>query len=252
MNLHVFTSEVILFFLVFSRAGMVFMLLPAFGSSYVSARIRLFLAVTVSLIFATILPPEQNLPDTGSALSILVAVSNEVLIGFFMGALAKIISSALHIAGMLISMQSSLSQAMLFDPSQGAQGAIFGNFLDIMALALMFALNLHHLLIAAIAGSYEVYPLGHLPDMGQLLDSVVTTMNSSFKVGFQLAAPVVIIGLLVNLASGLLSRLMPSFQVFFVILPLQITLAIFIFTTTLSVMLMWYMGYLESSFTEFL
>jgi flagellar biosynthetic protein FliR len=169
-----------------------------------------------------------------------------------MGALARIIGSTIHIAGMIIAMQSAMAQATLFDPSQGAQGAIFGNFLELLAIVLLFSLGLHHLLLSALASSYEIYPIATIPDFGEFSEAAARLMSKSFAIAFQLSAPIVIVGLLTNLASGLLSRLMPSFQVFFVITPAQIMISFFIFASTLSAVMMWYMRYLEVSFTEFL
>jgi len=226
-------------------------LLPAFSASYITPRTRLFLAVGISLIFGSMLganPPEIN----NTPIGILIAIFGEITIGFFIGALARIIASTIHIAGMIIATQSALAQATLFDPSQGGQGAIMGNFLDILALVLLFSLNLHHLLILAVAGSYNAYPIGVMPDFGEFSDAAAMLMSKSFMVAFQLSAPIVIVGLLINLASGILSRLMPSFQVFFVITPAQLLISFFVFGTTLSAVMLWYMHYLEVSFTEFL
>lgn len=251
MNFSIFTDEIILYFLVFCRVGMAMMILPAFGTSYVTPRARLFMALTVSLMFATLLT-DQKPELSNSPVGILVAVFSELTVGFMIGSLAKIIASALHTAGMIMSMQSALAQAVLFDPGQGAQGALFGNFLEVTALALMFALNLHHLLLLAVGGTYEIYPIGAMPDFGAIADAAATTLTKSFYVAFQLSAPIVVVGLVINLASGLLARLMPAFQVFFVIMPAQIMISFFIFAATFSVVMMWYMNYLETSFTQFL
>jgi flagellar biosynthetic protein FliR len=252
MSFELFNDDIILYFLVFCRVGMAMTLLPAFGASYITPRSRLFLAVAVSLIIGSIINGDEKFEVDNSPIGILIAIFSEITIGFFIGALARIIGSAIHIAGMIIATQSAMAQATLFDPSQGGQGAIFGNFLELLAIALLFSLNLHHLLLSAIAGSYEVYPIATMPDLAAFSDAAARTMSKSFAIGFQLAAPIVIVGLLVNLASGVLSRLMPSFQVFFVITPAQIMISFFIFATSLSAVMMWYMRYLEVSFTQFL
>lgn len=228
------------------------MLLPGFSASYVTPRTRLFFAITLSLIIGSMVVADVEAEFNTTPVGILVAIFSELTIGFVIGALARIIGAAINIAGMIISMQSAMAQATLFDPSQGAQGAIFGNFMEIMAVVLLFALNLHHLLILAIANSYNIYPMMELPDFGGFADAAASLMAKSFMIAFQLASPIVIVGLITNLASGLLSRLMPSFQVFFVIIPAQILISFFVFGATVSAMLMWYMHYLEVSFTEFL
>lgn len=252
MSFSLFSSDFILYFLVFCRVGMAMTLMPAFSASYITPRTRLFFAVALSLIFGTMLSKEQDLVVNNSSIGILIAIFAEITIGFLIGALARIISSTIHMAGMIIAMQSAMAQATLFDPTQGAQSAVFGNFMELVAIVLLFSLNLHHLLLTAIAGSYNAYPIGVLPDFGEFSDAAALVLSKSFTVAFQLSAPIVIIGLITNLASGILSRLMPSFQVFFVITPAQIMLSFFVFASTLSAVMMWYMRYLEVSFSEFL
>jgi flagellar biosynthetic protein FliR len=232
---------------------MALMLLPAFSASYVTPRTRLFFAITLSLIIGSMVAPDVKIADINNTpVGILVAIFSELTIGFVIGALARIVGAAINIAGMIISMQSAMAQATLFDPSQGTQGAIFGNFMEILAVVLLFALNLHHLLILAIANSYAIYPMLELPDFSAFADAAAMLMAKTFMIALQLASPIVIVGLITNLSSGLLSRLMPSFQVFFVITPAQIMISFFIFAATLSSVMMWYMRYLEASFTEFL
>lgn len=252
MSFDLYNDQIILYFLVFCRVGMALMLLPAFSASYINPRTRLFFAVGLSLIIGTAVIPSFEITPPTSPIGLLLAVFAEITIGFMLGAIARIITATIHIAGMIMSMQSAMAQAVLFDPSQGSQGALFGNFMEISAIVLMFALNLHHLLILAIANSYSLYPVAEIPDFAILADAAAILMNKTFTMAFQLASPIIIVGLITNLASGLLARLMPSFQVFFVITPAQIMISFFIFTATFSSMLMWYIHYLETSFVEFL
>jgi len=107
-------------------------------------------------------------------------------------------------------------------------------------------------MILAITDSYMVFPpAGSLP-LGDFADAAIIAFSKSFVIGVQLAAPLIVAGLLVNLSSGLLARLMPSFQVFFVIMPVQIMTSIFIFSATLSAIMMWYMDYLHDAFSSFM
>ncbi len=228
------------------------MLIPGFSASYVTMRTRLFLSIAISLAVGSMLVPTLEVEINDTPVGMLVAIFAEVSIGFMIGGLARIIGASIHIAGMIMSMQSAMAQAVLFDPSQGSQGAIFGNFMEITGLVLLFSLNLHHLLLLAIAGSYDIYPISELPDFALIADSAAALMSNSFLMAFQLASPLIIVGLLTNLASGLLARLMPSFQVFFVITPAQIMVSFFLLGATLSSTLMWYIHYLEINFTQFL
>ena len=226
------------------------MILPAFGASYVPSRVRLILALAISF---AVTPTITGIPDISTNPAILAyQVFAEIVIGLMIGTIVKIISAAIHTAGMIMAMQSGLGQAMMFDPNQSSQGAFFGNFKEVMAIALMFSLNLHHYMIMGVVSSYEVFP--PVPDLplAAFAETASRTVAKSFAIGTQIAAPLIIVGLLINLASGLLARLMPAFQVFFVIMPAQIMLSIFVFMATLSAGMIWYMGQLQSSLEDFL
>ena len=251
MNLADFlTNETYQIFLTFCRVGTAIMILPAFNSSYVNPRVRLIIALAISVIVS---PLVENFPSApGHPIETLYHIFSEVTVGFLIGSLARIMAAAIHVAGMIMSMQSALAQAVLFDPNQSAQGAIFGNFMQLMAVVLIFSFNLHHLMIYAIVDSYAIFPIGSPLPYNDFADSAATTLARSFLVGVQLASPLIVSGILINLSAGLLARLMPSFQVYFVLMPAQIMISIFIFMATLSASLMWYMGYLQESFTTFL
>ena len=129
--------------------------------------------------------------------------------------MAAIIMSALQVAGFLIASQIGLSYAQTIDPTQNTQGAVVGNFMTLLGVVAIFATDMHHLAIGAIAGSYRLLPPGgHLPtcDMAQL---VIQLVSGSFALGFQLAAPFLVFGFAVYAGLGLLARLMPQLQIFF-------------------------------------
>lgn len=234
------TDEVYSFFLVFCRIGSCVMMLPAFGSSYIPPRSRLFMALAFSLIMT---PLVTNIPPMpANSIKLAGYVISEMLIGILIGSIAKVLGSAIHVGGMIISMQSSLAQASLFDPNQGSQSSVFGTFLDMMVMVLIFTTGIQHVMIIAMADSYTYFaPVSPIP-FGDFSELMVKTVSKAFLIGFQLAMPMIIVGTLVNLASGLLARLMPAFQVYFVIMPAQILIAVFVFMTTFSAGLMWYMG----------
>ena len=226
------------------------MLLPGFGSSYVPPRSRLMLALAFSLI---ITPLVTNFPPMpGNTLKLAGFVMAEMLIGIMIGMVAKILGSAIHVAGMIISMQSSLAQASLFDPNQSAQSSLLGTYMDIMVMVLIFTTGIHHVMIIAMVESYNAFPAVSPIPFADFADLTIKTVSKAFLIGFQLSMPMIIIGVLINLSSGLLARLMPSFQVYFVIMPAQILVALFVFMTTFSAGILWYMEVFADSFQSLL
>jgi flagellar biosynthesis protein FliR len=217
-------DQVFAVMLVFARTGAALMLLPGFGEPYVYARGRLALALLVALALAVPLMPV--LPPVPGEPALLVAlVAHEVVVGLFIGAAARALFAALHIAGQMIAMQSSLAAATFFDPNEGTQGSLPGNLLATLGIVLLFVTDGHHIMLQALAASYERLPLGEPAPLGELGEMLARFVAAAFATGLRIAAPIVVVGLLLYLAMGILNRLMPAFQVFFVILPLQILLA---------------------------
>ena len=254
MHIHLpaLSGIVLTYLLVFSRVGAMIMLLPGFGTMGVPARVRLVLALAISLALA---PTVQNLypaiaPTTIIQLGLLIA--QEVTCGILVGAMAAIIMSGLQVAGFLIASQIGLSYAQTIDPTQNTQGAVVGNFFTLLGVVSIFATDLHHPAIGAIAGSYKMLPPGgHLPtgDMAQL---VIQLVSGSFALGFQLAAPFLVFGFAVYAGLGVLSKMMPQLQIFFVAVPINIIAGFVIMLALMGSMITVFLNYYATSMAMFL
>jgi flagellar biosynthetic protein FliR len=252
ITLPALSGIVLTYLLVFSRVGAMMMLLPGIGTMGVPARVRLVLALAVAFALT---PTVRNLypaqaPQTAIALAILIG--QEVTAGILVGAMAAVIMSVLQVAGFLIASQIGLSYAQTIDPTQNTQGAVVGNFLTLLGTVAIFATDLHHLAIGAIAGSYKMLPPGaHLPtaDMAQL---AIQLVSSSFALGFQLAAPFLVFGFAVYAALGILAKLMPQLQVFFVAVPINILCGFVIMLAILGSMITLFLNYYTTSMALFL
>ena len=130
--------------------------------------------------------------------------------------MVRMLISALHIAGVIIGFQTSLANATFFDPSNSQQGAIFAAFLNIIGTFLIFVTDLHHLMLMAIADSYTLFRPGAPLPLGDFSQVVVRVLAESFVLGLQLSAPFIVIAIIFYTGLGLLARLMPQIQVFFI------------------------------------
>lgn len=227
------------FIICFVRLGAALMIMPIFGDSFISTRVRLLMAFAISFVlFPLVMDHVPNPAPTGVLLFALIAM--EFIVGILIGTVAKILMMALDTAGMMISMQSGLANAQLFNPALSTQGSIIGGFLSITGAVLLLATNMHHLLLTAAVESYELFPLGSIPDTGAMAQLISGTISKSFEVGIKMAAPFFVIVLLMYVGMGVLSRLMPQLQVIMVALPLQLAVAFSMFGFVLSgVMLYW-------------
>lgn len=244
-------TELFAFLLVFTRLGAAIMLLPGIGEAYVSPRVRLILALMIGLVITPIAQPLMP-PIPGSPLGLTVLLGAEITIGVFLGMLSRILISAMHTAGLIIAFQSGLAAAMMFDINAGTQGSPFGNLLSIGAVTMLFALDLHHLMLTGVADSYTLFAPGTYPPVGDFAQMAAQIISSVFSIALAFAAPHIVVGLLVYLAGGLMSRLMPAMQVFFVIMPAQILASIFILMVTVSSAMLMYMTFFENMLVGFL
>jgi flagellar biosynthetic protein FliR len=237
------------FLLVFARAGTMVMLLPGLGELSVPPRVRL----TVALVLTAILLPLHRgayTVDLASPGPVLVMLGQELLVGAVLGLTARLTISALQIAGSIVAQQLGLGFVTAIDPTQGQQGALVGNFLTILGVTLIFATDLHHLAIAALDDSYILFRPGEIPLMGDVAALLTRTTAAAFRVGVQLAAPFLIFGLLFNIGLGVLSRLMPQMQVFFVGLPLSILIGFLILALVLGAMMGTFLGHVGDVLRE--
>jgi flagellar biosynthesis protein FliR len=230
------------FILVFARIGTMVMLLPGLGELSVPPRLRLTVALVLA---AVILPLHRNAyqVDLGSLQPMLVMLGQEILIGGLLGMTARLTISALQVAGSVIAQQLGLGFVTAVDPTQGQQGLILGNFLTLLGVTLVFASDLHYLVIAALNDSYSLFRPGEVPLTGDMAALITKTIGGAFKVGVQLSAPFLVFGLLFNLGLGILSRLMPQMQVFFVGVPLSILIGFLILMFVVSAMMAVFLGY---------
>jgi flagellar biosynthesis protein FliR len=247
------SGAVLVYLLVFARTGAMLMLLPPIGNTNVPGRVRLVLALAISFALAPTVAASypQQAPATTLALGLLIA--QEVTSGILIGVMARIIVSALSIAGFLIASQTGLSYAETLDPASGGQqGAVVGNFLSMLGIVLIFASNLHHLAIGAVAGSYHLIPPGTTLPTADMAELTIRLVSGAFALGFQLAAPFLVFGFAVNAGFGVLSRLMPQLQVFFVAMPVNILVGFVIMSLLIGTMLTLFLGFYADQMGAFL
>jgi flagellar biosynthesis protein FliR len=230
------------FLLVFARTGTMLMLLPGLGEQNISMRMRLGFALGLA---AVLLPLHRNAfhIDLTSLGAVVVLLIEEMLIGAVLGITARLTISALEVAGSVIAQQLGLGFVTAVDPTQGEQGMIIGNFLTLLGITLFFATDMHHLVIAALNDSYTLFEPGELPSTGDAAALITKIIAGAFRVGIQLSAPFIVFGLLFNIGLGVLARLMPQMQVYFVGLPLSILVGLLFFLVLLGAMMSYFLDY---------
>jgi flagellar biosynthetic protein FliR len=246
LNLDWAPAAAFTYMILFARIAAMLMLLPALGEDTIPARLRLAFAVMLTLVLYPLL--REVIPampiDLGGIVGLLF---HELAVGLIIGAIIRLTTMATQIAGSIVAFQSGLSGAMASDPTQqGMQSAVFTSFLSFLAITLIFATDLHHMALAAIYDSYSVFsPTAPLmaEDAMQL---ALRTVAGAFSVGVQMASPFIVFGLVFNLGAGILARLMPALQVYFVLMPANILAGLTLFALLLMMMMGWYLSAFEN------
>ncbi len=245
------TAELFVTVMVFCRLGAAFITLPSIGETFLSPRARLAFAVFLSIVSAPIIAP--LIPDLPNDIPTLFKIIlGEILIGAFIGGAARIMMGALAVAGTVIAFLTGLSSALLFNPLLADQGALHSVFLTLLGLLLIFATDMHHLLIRMTLESYTVFEAGEFPMVGDMADVIARITADSFALGVQMAAPIIVVAVMFYVLLGLLARLMPQMQVFFIAMPLQILIGTFVLMITLGGMMLWFIRQYAELIAKFL
>lgn len=218
--------------LVFARLAAIIMLIPGFGETFVPVRIRLSLALTLALVLFPVVGGAVP-PIPVQVSGVAGAVIKETAIGLVIGTILRLFMSSLSAAGEIVSIQTTLGFAQTANPTQAAPSTTLSTFLMLLGLVLIMTTNLHHLFLSAIVRSYTIFPFTKALPLADANALAVQTVSRSFALGLQLAAPVVAFSLIFNIATGLVGRVMPQFQIFFVSSPLMILLGLSIFALSL-------------------
>ena len=234
------------YLLILTRVGGTLMVLPGFGETFVSPRIRIAFAALLGFVLLPVLKPV--LPSVpANAYAMVVAVVHEAIIGIFLGIFARILLASLEIGGMIIASQMGISAATLFNPVLATQGSLISVFLTLAGIEIMFITDVHHLFFYAMRDSYVTFPATMSVPLSDISDSIARVVNDSFRLAVQISAPFLVLATIFFVGMGLLSRLMPQMQIFFIAMPIQILLGLLLFSASFSAMLLLYIEYMNSA-----
>jgi flagellar biosynthesis protein FliR len=224
---------------VFARVGALMMLAPGIGDSFVPARARLMVSLFLAILIAPIVSRSvPALPAESTEMALLLI--KEIVIGLSLGLGTRILFSALATAGAIAGFQTGLSMATAFDPSQNSQGAVFGTLLSLLGTALIFETNTHHWFLTGAVSSYTNFVPGAPLPLGEIAQFTLKAFSQAFSLAIQMTAPLLIYGIVINIAMGIVNRIAPAIQVFFIGQPIQVLLGIMLFTVTAGAgMLVW-------------
>ena len=209
--------------------------MPIFSEKSVPLRVRIGLAIFISMAAQPSLPPMPNVVLDNLPL-LLLLLAQQLIIGFSMGFAVRLVFAGLEFAGEIIGLQMGLNFAGFFDPATGSQGTSSSRFFGSMVAFLFVAINGHLMLIQALVQSFTAFPVGDEPFHFLRVAQPQAWGAEVFSIGLWIALPLVTMLLFVNLVLGVISRVAPQIGVFSVGFPLTVSVGLVGMVATLPLM----------------
>lgn len=195
---------------------------PIFGNKQVPPRIKVGLALAITVVIAPTLDIPPGL-DPASAQGLFVLVQ-QIVAGLVIGFSIRLIFSAVEMAGDLAGMQMGLGFASFYDPQNATFTPVIAQFLGIIAALTFITVDGHLYMLAALSDSFRDFPIGSGVPSANAFRTVAEWGGSLFSHALQFALPLIGALLITNLALGILTRSAPQLNIFAVGFP--VTLAV--------------------------
>ncbi|MDQ1338008.1 MAG: flagellar biosynthesis protein FliR [Campylobacterota bacterium] len=217
------------FILLFFRFGALFMAVPIFSHNSIPASTKAAMAFFFTIVFYPSMPP-LDMPITTP--SIVLAILSELLFGLAIGTILQLAFNVITFAGGQISFMMGFSMASAIDPQSGISMPIISQFLSLMALMILFAVDLHHWMLLFIDGSLQNIPLGGFVMSENLFNYIIKATSNMFLVGFMIAFPIIALSWLADVIFGMLMKTMPQFNLLVIGFPIKIIVSFAVLIAT--------------------
>ncbi len=228
------------------RIASFFMAAPIYGSRIVSTRVRLVLALSVTLIAAPLIAEVSDIPTiTGINLEMMLLIAQQVLIGVALGFLFQVVFQLFVLAGQYIAMKMGLGFASMNDPANGVSVTIVSQFYLLTTTLLFLSINGHLILLDVLLESFKQIPIGSGGLSTGSLYRLVELGGWMFGGALTIALPVLTALLIVNIAFGVMSRSAPQMNIFAVGFPITLIFGLLIMWVGFSAFLTSFSSYVD-------
>ena len=217
-------AVVIRFGLLLVRPGMLVMVAPSLGGTYAPAPVK----VATTVLLALVLAPTVSVAPAATDVSLTLIIAREVVIGLSLGLAVRALIGAAELGGHLSGYQIGFSYAATIDPVSGVRNSVITSLYGLLAMLAFFAVNGHHQVLRALVASYDGLPIGGGHVDASLLAGVREILGLIFIAGLQLAAPLVLVLLIVELAIGLMSRSAPALNFMAIGYPVRVVVGLIV------------------------
>lgn len=204
------------------RPGFLIATAPSFGGTYAPAPVKIGLTVLIAII----LMPSVGGQPSGDVMSLSLVIVREAAIGLALALSIRAMVAAFEFAGQLSGFQMGLSYAATIDPQSGVRNNMLSSLYSNIALMALFLVNGHHAILRALRSSYESLPIG----IGSVSDAVPETVTGLlglvFVLGTRLAAPLILVLVVSEIAMGMIARSAPMLNLLAIGVPLRVLLGL--------------------------
>lgn len=213
--------------MIFIRIVAMLSIVPFYNSRSIPTLVRLSLSLILTYIIFFNVETFPFKPDDSLVL-LFIYVFKEVFVGVIMGFTLNLVFQGISFAGLIVGRDMGLAMSSMFDPVSGDDGNIIATMLSMAAVIVFVLINGHHFIVESLSYSFTVIPIGEFALTESAYHLLVKYTGSIFILAVKIASPIIVAYFLIHIASGIIARVSPSFQVFFVLLPLKIALGFFI------------------------
>ncbi|WP_299660094.1 flagellar biosynthetic protein FliR [uncultured Psychromonas sp.] len=233
----VFSADIILDFIAsylwaFCRIAAMLMVMVAVGSNTTPTRIRLFYALSITLLALPSLPPAPDYIELFSMTSFIV-VLQQLLIGIAMGTISVFVVQTFVVAGQIIAMQTSLGFASMADPMSGQTSPVVGQFYVLLVTLLFLGIDGHLLMIEMIIRSFETLPISENGLLAADYYKIAEWFSTMFHAALAFSIASMVAMLLVNLSFGIMTKAAPQLNIFSLGFSISMVFGLFVLWITL-------------------
>ncbi len=209
-----------------------FVVAPIFGRRNIPTYFKIGFAFFTALILVNT-TAVQTVEYDDNLIGYALLVSKEFLIGLSMGYVAYLTYNAIYIAGEIIDMQIGFGVVNVLDPVSNIQVPVTSNLYFIISMLLFLSMNGHHMLIKALFDSFAELPPGDAVFRAEISDNILGIFGTVLSTGVRIAAPVVATVLILDVALGTISKMVPQMNIFVIGMPLKIIIGLIIIVITM-------------------
>ena len=226
--------DFILVLMIFLRVFAALSVTPFYSNSAIPALVRILLSVVIAyIIFMTL---DKSAIDVQISLGWMFFNGiKEVMAGLLMGYMVNFVFYGVSMAANLISFTLGLSMAQAFNPANETSDDIIGEIYGLILIFILFIINGHHYIIAGLVYSFKTISIGQFAMTKPVYELIIRYSVSVFIIAVKIAAPIIVAMFVIQIAEGIVARMIPQMQIFFVMQPLKIGFGFFLIIAVLPI-----------------